>query len=40
MLFRSDAVIRILTEEMKHAADFPVELETDVHTGSDWYEAK
>ena len=35
-----DAVIRILTEEMKNAADFPVELETDVHTGSDWYEAK
>ncbi len=35
-----DAVIRILSEEMKKAADLPVELETDVHTGSDWYEAK
>ena len=35
-----DAVIRILSEEMKRAADLPVELETDVHTGSDWYEAK
>lgn len=35
-----DAVIRVLTEEMKNAADLPVELETDVHTGSDWYEAK
>ncbi|MCR4585226.1 MAG: DNA polymerase I [Lachnospiraceae bacterium] len=35
-----DAVVSILREEMKNAADFPVELETDVHTGSDWYEAK
>ncbi len=34
------AVTAILSEEMKKAADLPVELETDVHTGTDWYEAK
>ena len=33
-------VSAILSEEMKGAADLPVTLETDVHTGSDWYEAK
>ena len=30
----------ILTEEMKAAASLRVELETDCHIGSDWYEAK
>ena len=35
-----DAVRTILSEEMTGAADLPVRLETDVHSGSDWYEAK
>ncbi len=30
----------ILEEEMEHAADLSVRLETDVHSGSDWYMAK
>ena len=30
----------ILEEEMGHAADLSVRLETDVHGGSDWYMAK
>ena len=30
----------ILEEEMKAAASLRVELETDCHIGSDWYEAK
>ena len=33
-------VLAILKEEMMGAADFPVALEVDAHTGSDWYEAK
>ena len=35
-----DRVRRILTEEMQNAADLAVKLEIDLHTGSDWYEAK
>lgn len=35
-----EAVRSILTEEMTGAANLPVRLETDVHSGSDWYEAK
>ena len=35
-----EQVLTILREEMKKAADFPVELEVDAHLGSDWYEAK
>ncbi len=35
-----DKVIRILEEEMKKAADFPVALEVEAHYGKDWYEAK
>ena len=35
-----DAVRTILSEEMTGAADLPVRLETDVHSGSDWHEAK
>ena len=35
-----EIVATILREEMKAAADLPVSLETDVHSGSDWYEAK
>lgn len=35
-----DAVSRILTEEMTNAAELSVPLEVDVHSGSDWYEAK
>ena len=31
---------RLLTEEMKAAASLSVTLETDLHTGTDWYEAK
>ena len=30
----------ILEEEMVHAAELSVKLEVDLHTGSDWYEAK
>ena len=35
-----DQVRRILDEEMQHAAELSVALEIDMHTGSDWYEAK
>lgn len=35
-----EAVKKILEEEMKKAADLSVELEIDMHTGSNWYEAK
>ena len=35
-----EEVARILTEEMKAAASLSVTLETDLHTGTDWYEAK
>ena len=33
-------VSRILMEEMKGAASLSVELEVDMHTGKNWYEAK
>lgn len=35
-----EQVREILYDSMKHAADLKVELEVDLHTGSDWYEAK
>lgn len=35
-----EQVRRILTEEMQQAADLSVVLEIDLHTGTDWYEAK
>lgn len=35
-----EQVRHILTEEMQHAAELSVNLEIDLHTGSDWYEAK
>lgn len=35
-----DEVRAILEEEMMRAADLKVKLEIDVHTGTDWYEAK
>ena len=35
-----DIVKKILEEEMKGAANLEVVLEVDVHSGSDWYEAK
>lgn len=35
-----EQVRRILTEQMAQAADLSVRLETDLHTGADWYEAK
>ncbi|MBR3306709.1 MAG: DNA polymerase I [Lachnospiraceae bacterium] len=35
-----EAVLAILREEMSGAAELSVALEVDVHTGSDWYEAK
>ncbi len=35
-----EAVRRILTENMKAAADLAVTLEIDLHTGENWYEAK
>ncbi|MBR1471514.1 MAG: DNA polymerase I, partial [Lachnospiraceae bacterium] len=34
------AVLAVLREEMQGAAEFPVALEVDAHTGTDWYEAK
>ena len=33
-------VKKILEEEMEHAADLRVPLEIDMHTGTNWYEAK
>ena len=35
-----DKVAAILSKCMKEAADLSVELAIDMHTGSDWYEAK
>lgn len=35
-----EKVLDILRTEMKGAADLPVALEVDAHTGTDWYEAK
>jgi DNA polymerase-1 len=35
-----ERVRTILTEEMQGAADMAVTLEVDVHSGTDWYEAK
>lgn len=35
-----EQVSRILEEEMKGAADLAVELEVDMHSGENWYEAK
>lgn len=40
-LAKEEAQVRcILDEEMKNAAKLSVSLEIDMHTGSDWYEAK
>ena len=36
----AEAVERILREEMAGAASLSVPLETDCHSGRDWYEAK
>ena len=35
-----ERVASILEEEMRHAADLAVTLEIDLHTGTNWYEAK
>ena len=35
-----ETVRRVLEEEMEQAADLSVRLETDVHSGADWYMAK
>ena len=35
-----EAVKAILQGEMEHAASLSVELAVDLHTGTDWYEAK
>ena len=35
-----EQVRRILTEQMQQAADLSVVLEIDLHTGTDWYDAK
>ena len=35
-----DEVQNILKEEMEHAAELKVPLEIDMHTGTNWYEAK
>ena len=39
-LDEEEIVKKILEEEMKGAADLEVVLEIDVHSGTDWYEAK
>lgn len=36
----AEQVSQIIREEMEHAADLSVALEVDMHTGTDWYEAK
>ena len=36
----SEQVKAILEEEMKEAANLAVNLEIDLHTGENWYEAK
>lgn len=36
----TETVERILREEMKGAAELSVSLEVDLHTGTNWYEAK
>ena len=36
----AEAVQEILIKGMKEAAELAVELEVDVHSGADWYEAK
>lgn len=35
-----DQVMRIVKEEMEHAADLSVKLSVDIHQGKDWYQAK
>ena len=35
-----ERVMELLAQEMAGAASLEVELETDVHSGSDWYMAK
>ena len=35
-----EKVLSLMREEMRAAADLPVELEVDAHTGTDWYQAK
>lgn len=39
-LDEADAVREIVEREMQNACSLAVKLETDLHTGSDWYEAK
>lgn len=36
----AEAVKEVLTSEMQNACQLAVKLETDLHTGMDWYEAK
>ena len=35
-----DEAREILTREMQNACELAVKLEIDLHTGTDWYEAK
>jgi len=35
-----ETVMKILSEEMHHAASLKVELEIDMHGGKNWFEAK
>ena len=35
-----EEVAALLEQEMKHAAELSVSLEVDLHTGSNWYDAK
>ena len=35
-----ETVMKILSEEMHHAASLKVELEIDMHDGKNWFEAK
>ena len=40
VLSEQEQVEAILSEEMQHAADLEVDLEIDMHSGHNWYEAK
>ena len=35
-----EQVRKVLSEEMQNACELAVKLEIDLHTGTDWYEAK
>ena len=40
MSFETEQVRKILSDEMQNVCELAVKLEIDLHTGTDWYEAK